>query len=76
MISPKYVSQEESLNAIGEEMKISENITKSLQEKEMEAKKRNANSSLCCYTFEQFWRLLEEHHGEELLLDSYDKSTK
>ena len=50
-------------------MKISDNITKSIQEKELEAKKRNASSSLCCYTFEQLWKILEDQYSEELCLD-------
>jgi hypothetical protein len=56
-------------------MKITDNITKSIQEKELEAKKRNANSSLCCYTFEQLWRILEEDYSKELSLKEYEEST-
>jgi hypothetical protein len=44
-------------------MKISDSINKNLQEKELEAKKRNTNSALCCFTFEQLWGLVEENHA-------------
>ena len=56
-------------------MAISDNITKAIQEKELEAKKRNANSSLCCYTFEQLWKILEDDYSKELYLEDYEKST-
>ena len=57
-------------------MKITDSINKSLQEKELQAKKRNTNSSLCCFTFEQLWSILESEHSKELSLFEYQESTK
>lgn len=57
-------------------MKITDSINKNLQEKELEAKKRNANSSLSCFTFEQLWTILEQDHSKELFFHQYEESTK
>lgn len=56
---------------VQEDMRISESINKNLQEKELEAKKRNTNSSLCCFSFEQLWTIVEEQYGQELYLQDY-----
>ena len=75
IINPKFVSIEEINKIISEEMSITDNITKAIQEKEIEAKKRNANSSLCCYNFEQVWRILEDQYRDELCLSDYENSS-
>lgn len=63
-------------NMVEQDMKITESINRNLQEKELEAKKRNANSSLCCFSFEQLWMVLEQDHSKELFLHQYEESTK
>ena len=75
-VEPKHVAMETINGWVEEDMKITDSINKSLQEKELEAKKRNTNSSLCCFTFEQLWGILEAEHAKELSLNEYEESTK
>jgi hypothetical protein len=75
-VEPRYVAREAIAQLVQEDMRISESINRNLQEKELEAKKRNTNSSLCCFSFEQLWSTVEEQFGEELCLRDYEESTK
>ena len=75
-MEPQYIPAETINSWVEEDMKITDSINKSLQEKELEAKKRNTNSSLCCFTFEQLWAILEAEHAKELSLHEYEESTK
>ena len=75
-VEPKHVPIETINRWVEDDMKITDSINKSLQEKELEAKKRNTNSSLCCFTFEQLWTTLEADHAQELSLFDYEESTK
>jgi hypothetical protein len=56
-------------------MRIHENLTKSLQEKEQESQKKSSSTTLCCYTFEQLWAIIEVDYEKELTLTKYEPST-
>jgi hypothetical protein len=56
-------------------MRIQENLTKSLLEKEQESQKKSSNTTLCCYTFEQLWAIIESDFEKELSLKKYEEST-
>ena len=71
-IKPKHVPMETINGWVEEDMRITDSINKSLQEKELEAKKRNTNSSLCCFSFEQLWSILESEYLRELSLNEYE----
>lgn len=74
-IEPVIPSQAELQERIREDMRIQENLTKSLQEKEQESQKKSSSTTLCCYSFEQLWAIIEADHEKELSLGKYEPST-